>query len=63
MFRTMRRILTAAIERQESDTPNPRNWLIDRRDEGARCARCGGTLERAVVAGRTTYYCRDHQHR
>jgi len=31
------------------------------REEGERCPKCGGTLKRAVVAGRTTYFCGTHQ--
>ena len=31
------------------------------RKEGERCPRCGGTIKRAVVAGRTTYFCGGHQ--
>lgn len=31
------------------------------REEGDRCPKCGGTIKRAVVAGRTTYFCGKHQ--
>lgn len=31
------------------------------RDEAERCPKCGGTIKRAVVAGRTTYFCGKHQ--
>jgi len=31
------------------------------RDEGDLCPKCGGTIRRAVVAGRTTYFCAKHQ--
>lgn len=31
------------------------------RDEGDRCPKCGGTIKRAVVGGRTTYFCAKHQ--
>jgi len=56
LFTTMRRILRIAIER---DLP-PRS-LFHHREEGERCPRCGGTLRRTVVFGRTTYYCATHQ--
>ncbi len=32
------------------------------RDLDAPCPRCGGTLVRAPVGGRTTYWCPSHQH-
>ncbi len=63
MFTTMRRILASAVERQDRGQPYPRTWLIEQRIEGGRCPRCGGTLARSVVAGRTTCFCRDHQRR
>ena len=56
MYTAMRRILRTAIER---DLP-PRA-LFHNREEGERCPRCGGTLRRTVVFGRTTYYCAGHQ--
>jgi len=31
------------------------------REEGDLCPKCGGTIKRAVVAGRTTYFCAKHQ--
>ncbi len=31
------------------------------REEGSPCPRCGGVIRRAVAAGRTTYYCANHQ--
>ena len=56
LFTNMRRILRTAIVR---DLP-PRS-LFHHREEGERCPRCGGTLRRTVVFGRTTYYCAKHQ--
>jgi formamidopyrimidine-DNA glycosylase len=61
MFRVMGRILNSAIERQERAASYPKNWLIENRDEGAECRRCGGRITRTVVFGRTTYYCAAHQ--
>jgi len=48
LFETMRKVLR-----------KPNRKLP--RDEGERCPRCGGTIKRAVVAGRTTYFCGKHQ--
>jgi formamidopyrimidine-DNA glycosylase len=39
----------------------PARFLIQHREEGDRCPRCGGTIRRTVVATRTTYYCAKHQ--
>lgn len=56
LFTTMRRILQTMIEGRPR-----RGWLFDRREEGERCPRCSGTLRRATIAGRTTYWCGKHQ--
>ena len=56
LFTTMRRILRTAIAR---DLP-PRA-LFHHRESGERCPRCGGTINRTVVFGRTTYFCAKHQ--
>lgn len=56
LFTNMRRILKTAIAR---DLP-PRA-LFHHRDTDEPCPRCGGTLRRTVVFGRTTYFCVSHQ--
>jgi formamidopyrimidine-DNA glycosylase len=61
VYATLRRILLGVIDRHERDKPHPPNWLINHREEGDRCPRCGGTIRRAVVFGRTTYFCGRHQ--
>ena len=52
LFTTLRRVLQEAIDN--------RRRLFER-SEGDPCPRCGGTLRRAVVGGRTTYFCVIHQ--
>lgn len=61
LFTTMRRILRDAIARHERDADHPPRFLIHHREEGERCPRCGGTIRKAVVFGRTTYFCGTHQ--
>jgi formamidopyrimidine-DNA glycosylase len=57
LFRSLRRVLREAV--QEPDYLEKRKrWLGHVRGlPGARCPRCRTPLERAVVAGRTTYFC------
>jgi formamidopyrimidine-DNA glycosylase len=57
----MRRILREAIARHARESELPRNYLFNNREEGERCPRCGGTIKRSVVFGRTTYFCGKHQ--
>lgn len=57
----MRRVLRQAIARHARESELPRNALIHHREAGERCPRCGGTIQRTVVFGRTTYFCGKHQ--
>ena len=61
IFTTMRRILREVIARHERNAELPPRYLYFHREEGERCPRCGGTLKRTVVFGRTTYFCARHQ--
>ena len=61
VYSTMRRILRDVVSRHARGAELPPAWLIHHREEGERCPRCGGTIRRAVVFGRTTYFCGNHQ--
>jgi len=61
IFTTMRKVLLTVIERRERGDDHPPRYLIHHREEGARCPRCGGTIVKSVVFGRTTYACARHQ--
>lgn len=57
LFRTMRRVLGAAVEDFDY-LETRRGWLSRVRGRpGGRCPRCRSELSRIVVAGRTTYFC------
>ncbi|MGZ7033338.1 MAG: Fpg/Nei family DNA glycosylase [Thermoanaerobaculia bacterium] len=58
---TMRRVLRDVIGRKARGATYPAKYLIPHREEGERCPKCGGTIRRTVVFGRTTYYCAKHQ--
>ena len=61
IFDAMRRILRDAIARHGREASLPGRYLIHHREEGGLCPRCGGSIKRAVVFGRTTYFCGKHQ--
>jgi len=61
IFAAMRRILREAIARKIRHAGYPPRYLIHHREEGDRCPRCGGAIQRSVVFGRTTYFCGKHQ--
>lgn len=61
IFTTIRRILREAVARHAREVELPGAYLFHHREEGERCPRCGGTIRRSVVFGRTTYFCARHQ--
>ncbi len=61
LFHALRRVLHQTVEFQSRQVDYPGRFLIQHRKEGDRCPRCGGTIRRTIVAGRTTYYCAKHQ--
>lgn len=61
MFTATRRILREAIARHAREKELPAHYLFHHREVGDRCPKCGGTIQRTVVFGRTTYFCGRHQ--
>jgi formamidopyrimidine-DNA glycosylase len=61
IFTAIRRILQDAIRRNARGADWAPKSLTKHREEGARCPRCGGSIQRTVVFGRTTYFCANHQ--
>lgn len=61
IFTSIRRILRDVISRRERGLEPPHSWLYNNREIGERCPRCGGTIQRTVVFGRTTFFCPKHQ--
>jgi len=61
LYDVMRKVLTTAIARHAQRSRMPRDYLLPQRRDGAACPRCGGTILRISVNGRSTYYCFRHQ--
>ncbi len=61
VYNAMRRILREVIRVREKDGDWPNRYLSMHREEGERCPKCGGTIQRTVVMSRTTYFCGKHQ--
>ena len=59
--RVLDRALRTAVGRGVEVSGFPRGWLLPRRRQGETCPRCGASLARTVVGGRTTYFCPQHQ--
>lgn len=63
LFDAIRPVLVTTIERKTDWRKLPKNFLLRDRGKGGKCPLCKTMLERATVAGRTTYYCPKHQAR
>jgi len=61
LYTSTRKILREAIARHARNASLPASYLYHHREAGERCPKCGGTIKRAVVFGRTTYFCAKHQ--
>ncbi len=61
LFTSMRKILRDAIARHARGLELPPSSLIHHREAGGICRRCGGTIRRTTLFGRTTYFCENHQ--
>lgn len=61
LYETMRRILRESVAHRANYAEFPQESFFHHREEGERCPRCGGTIRRTVVFGRTTYFCAKHQ--
>ncbi len=61
IYSAMRDVLKTAIEKKVDPDNMPRSFLLPRRQDGADCPRCSGTIKSGKINGRTSYYCKKHQ--
>ena len=54
-------ILKAVLKVNADYSKLPDDWLIHTRKAGADCPRCGGTIRKKTVGGRSAFHCPDHQ--
>ena len=57
LHRTMRRVLRVAIRHQARVDELPRAYLLPHREAGGSCPRCGGTIRKQTISGRSSYFC------
>ena len=61
VFDQMHAVLDAVSDTDMDYSKLPDDWLIHHRTAGDDCPRCGGTIAKKTVGGRTAYHCPDHQ--
>lgn len=60
--RAMDGVLRRAIDCRVGEKGWPGGkWLVPRRKDGEKCPRCGGSIKKEKISGRSSYFCRDHQ--
>jgi len=57
----IRRVCKEAIGAHAEPQAMPDSFLIHRREPGAECPRCGGTVKKVTVSGRSAYLCESCQ--
>lgn len=61
LHRELGDVVRTAIRQRADVAVLPEHWLLPNREDGAPCPRCGGTIRKSKVSGRTTYHCTKHQ--
>lgn len=61
LFQTMNDVLSTAIDHQAKPDQLPEDYIIPHRHKDGHCPRCGASVERVRVSGRTAYYCPNRQ--
>lgn len=61
IFRNMNKVLKKAIDCRADPDCLPSSYIIPHREKDGKCPRCGNSLEKVEVSGRTTYYCSRRQ--
>ncbi len=57
LYRTMKEVLSTAIECEAEAQRLPADWLLTHRRYGEPCPRCRGRVERISLHGRSAYFC------
>ncbi len=57
VFDAMTEVLETTVRFQADPERFPDSYLTPRREAGAECPRCDGSIESSTISGRTTYFC------
>ncbi|MFW5844463.1 MAG: Fpg/Nei family DNA glycosylase [Spirochaetota bacterium] len=57
LFASMNTVVDTAIDAKAQPEKMPQSFLLPRRAEGASCPRCGGSVNKITISGRSTYFC------
>jgi formamidopyrimidine-DNA glycosylase len=57
LFRSMKEVLTTAIDSRANPQELPDTYIISHRKKNGKCPKCGKTLEKEKILGRSSYFC------
>ena len=61
LYKQIKEVLEKAVKVNTNGMEYPDNWLITNRKEGDQCPDCDGIIKKAVIAGRSAYFCPECQ--
>lgn len=61
IYDTMRKVFETRISTNAQTDQLPDTWLLKHRDDGEACPKCGGSIERVKISGRSSYVCEQCQ--
>jgi formamidopyrimidine-DNA glycosylase len=62
LYSTMQSVLRTAVHCHADPDSFPDSYLLPRREKNAECPRCGNTIQKISVGGRSAYVCPSCQH-
>lgn len=57
LYTATQHVLHTAVDKGARPNAMPHSWLLPRRQAGATCPKCGGTVEHGHAGQRSTYWC------
>ena len=61
LYKITMRVINVAIDNEANPEKMPDDYLLPHRKKGEPCPKCGGTVSKIYVNGRTTYFCSECQ--
>jgi len=57
IYEKMQEVIEEKIDSNMEHRKLPDSYILSHREEGSKCPKCGGTIEKIKVSGRNGYYC------
>jgi formamidopyrimidine-DNA glycosylase len=61
LFNSMKNILKESIKHETAGGKFPDDYLLNYRKNDSECPKCGGKVKMKTIAGRSSYFCINHQ--